>query len=329
MHFGLKNNCDQLKTIVKLAIFSAVFAFGCTLLGYLFLPFAAAYYAAVLVYERGGRRIASYVVPIVMFTLNLILRGLYSLEAVAYVAVALIMYFCITRGASNAETSFYLSACIAVMILISAVLLAFEMTQITELVSVKQFYQGIYENYKDYFVQNVSKLLNSTNEGELFLLYNSYEVELLFVTLAVSLVSVFLIASFALSGVTVKCFKRIIRRYSADECGILEWKFRTSGLVAYFYIAISLLSIFSNSGIGTYSYTLMVLNSVFSAVYLYLGLKFFIGFFLSRGRSRFFALVMCVIAFVLLSGYSVQAFSYLGVVCNLVANRSDKKKALK
>ena len=326
MQSYVSDKTDKGRTVLKLSVLCALSVLGCTLLGYFILPFAAAYYATILISERGTRRIATYVVPIIMFTVNFFLRGFYSLEAIAYIAVALVIYFCFTKGVSKGETVFYTTLCVALLILASAVLLSFELTKSAELLSVKQFYMNLYNSYRAFFVDTVSSLTQTTNDGKVFFLFNTYEVEEMFRMLVMSIVPLFFISSFAVSGLTLKCFCRNVRNLPAEEYEVDDWRLKVPSIVSYFFIATVILSLMMGASDGIFGYTLMTVHSIFTALFLYMGFRYFYGFFLSRGRSAFFATVICIVVFVLLSSYSVSIFSYLGVICCLVSAGKAKKE---
>ena len=142
----LLQNCKISYTalMTRLAVSCVLSVIGCILLGYFMLPLAAAFYAGVLLYEKPNKRILSYVIPIVMFTLNLLLSGLFSLEAIAYVLVGLVIYICSSKNKSKGESVFWTTLLIAVLILISAIILPFDLNGSVGLISIKQFYSNLY-----------------------------------------------------------------------------------------------------------------------------------------------------------------------------------------
>ena len=326
MRLILKNEESYGRTITRLSILAVLSVFGCTLLGYFMLPFASAFYAGILIYEKPSKRVVSYVLPAVMFTVNLLLRGLYSLEAVAYIAVALIIYFSTCRCSSKAETSFWISLVVAVMIIASAIFLAFEKTGSFEILSIKQFYSNLYSNYRDFFVKTVTSLKVTDKNGMMFFAYNVYEAELLFRELIITLVPMLLVLSFVISGFTLKILSSIVERYSGEDSGIYEWSFKTPNLVAYFYLILSLIQIFGSDDDGSIFYfTVMSLSTLFSVVYAYIGVKFVYYFILSRGKSRLFAIILILILFIILSSFVTQIISYLGVIVNIITNKISSK----
>ena len=79
-----------------------LFGFACLLCGYLLLPLAAGFYAALLSTEKKGTRVLSYLVPLFLLVINIFLNGFYSLEAVSYVVVGAILFVGFDKRKSKA-----------------------------------------------------------------------------------------------------------------------------------------------------------------------------------------------------------------------------------
>ena len=324
MQFSIKNKSQYGSVILKLSFFTALSVIGCMLLGYLLLPLAAAFYAGILMYENKTKRVMSYAIPAVMFAINVLLRGFFSLEAIAYVVVGGIIYLASARNASKGEAVFWATLSLAVMMLISAVFLAFESTGAVGIIPVKQFYSNLYRSLYDTFIDTVTSLTVASESGINLFAYNAYEAEAMFFELVILSVPVFLIICFVLIGLTFKCFSRIVKRVSGEESGINAWAFRTSNTVSYFYIIIAALDMFFSSSNGVLALSVTVLNTFFAVVFAYLGVKYVYAFLINKGRSALFSKLAVVVLFVLFSSNAVSIFSYLGVIVNIVTNNSKK-----
>ncbi len=324
MQFLLKNQSQYGAAILKLSALTVLFVVGCMLFGYLLLPPAAAFYAGILVYEKKTKRIMSYAIPAVMFTINFLLRGFYSLEAVAYIFVGVIIYLASTRKLSKGEAVFWVTLAVTVLMLISAVLISFESAGGVGIIPIKQFYSNLYRNFRDAFIDKVSSLTVTLESGTKLFAYNSYEAEAMLFELVILFLPSFLVACFAVAGLTFKCFSRLVDKLSGEESGIYEWSFKTSNTVAYFYILISVLDIFIPSSTGVFAFSLMTLNTFFSVVFAYLGIKNLYAFFINHGRSSLFSKIAIAVVFVLLSSNAVSIFSYIGAIVNIASNNAEK-----
>ena len=81
-------------------------------LGYITFPFAASFFAMLLCCESSGkRRIFSYVVPMLVFIVNIvvgIVTGSFFFECLAFVIIGFLLYFMYSHRVGKAETVFTL-----------------------------------------------------------------------------------------------------------------------------------------------------------------------------------------------------------------------------
>ena len=325
MQISIKREFQHSRIMIKYTLLTLLSAFGCSLLGYVFLPFAAAFYAAVLLFENPGRRVVSYVLPAVVFAMNLLLRGFYSLEAVAYLIVGLIIYVCIKRGKSKGETAFWISFAVLVCMVISAVLLILEFSNGAGYASFRQFFSDTYAEYKEVFLNTITSLVREDADGIQFFAFNLYEANMLLRELIVYLVPVAFLLSFMISGLTLKVFCKAIERNVDDNREIYSWNFATSNIVSYFFICVSVFAMIINSDASMFFYVIFTLNTVFTAVFAYIGLKS-LYIMLSLKKSKAFAIVLMVLGFALLSSFAFQAVSYFGAIVNILTNKVANSK---
>ena len=79
-----------------------------------------------------------------------------------------------------------------------------------------------------------------------------------------------------------------------------------------------------SSSSGVLAFSIASLNTLFSLVFAYLGVKYAYAFFIGKGRSPLFSTIVIVVVFALLSSNAVSIFSYLGAVVNIAVNNSKK-----
>ena len=325
----LKRSSLYGKTVSALSGLTAVAVFGCMLLGYVFLPMASAFYAALLIYENKSKRIVSYVLPVVMFLFNFVIRdfSFYSLEAVAYVVVGLIIYFACIKDVSKGEAVFWTTLAITVMIIVSAIFLAFETLGSFGITPLEQFFSNIFLSYKSLFIDMLTALTVSNKEGISFFAYNPSEAELFFHEIIILLVPLVILFAFFLSGVTFKIFGRVIKAKSGEDCGISGWNFKTSNLVCYFYIVVAIVAIFVSGG-GIFELSVVSINTVFSAVFAYIGVSFIYSVIVSKRKSSFFAIALIAVVCLVFSSFAIQLLSFIGVYFNIFANKLSRRKGV-
>jgi len=326
MQITLNKDFSYRSVMIRYTLLTVLSAIGCSLLGYLLLPFAAAFYAAVLVYEKSERRVVSYVLPVVIFVINFLLRGIYSLEAVAYLAVGLIIFFCVKNNKSKGETSFWISFAILVLAALSFILLLLELSADAGYTSARSFFAEYYGKFKTEFLERVSLLISERGDGEYVFLYNHYEAQMFFREIVIYTIPLTILASFVISGITLKLFVRTVEKNSDENSEIYSWNFGTSNIVSYFYIMLAVVALIANSDGSIFSFVIFTLNTLFTAIFAYIGIKTLYYAILSRKDSRVFAIILIVIMFVLLSSYAFQLASYFGVIVNILMNKALRKQ---
>lgn len=321
MQFLVKNNNSYFKTLSLLALLTALSVFGCAQLGYIFLPFASAFYAALLIYDKTPKKILSVILPILFFIVNFLFRGLYSLEAVAYAVVGVAIYFAVTKKISKGETAFFLTSVLVLLIAVSAIFLAFEVTGRVEAEAITEFYSGLYEKLKTQFVDMLTALTIQDEEGLTVFAYNVHEAAALFMDFLVLLIPLLILFAFLLAGLTLKFFGKTVNKISGDECGISAWRFSISNFIAYFYIAIAVMSMLASADTSVFSTVIVSLNTVLSAPFAYLGFTFVYGVIRAHGKSAFFSASLIVVLCIILPSFSLSLLSFIGVYFNIVSNK--------
>lgn len=323
MNSELRNNRIERPSIAQLALFTALSGIGCLLLGYLLLPVAAAFYAALLTLENKNGKILSYVIPAVIFIINILFNGFFSLEGIAYVAVGAVLYFTYKSGKSKGEAAFYVSLLIVVMIFISAAFLAFDNVGALRVSSIGEFYSQLYLSLKGDFISVVSAMKSVNADGFTEYTTNATEAEAMFNSAVNMLLPFVILVAFLLCGVTFKLFSGRIFRYSDDKEKIVSWNFGTSNAVAYFYIAVSVFSMLGAT--GAFGLVITSLDLVFLAVFAYVGFRV-VHIMISAKKGPRMATVVIIAAIILLSSFAIQLLSYLGVYFTIMFNKAKKDK---
>ena len=306
--------------ILPIAILTVVLGLCCIFVSYIALPFAAAFYAALLISENPTKRILSYVIPAAIFLANLAVNSAYSLEGVAYVLVGLVVYFMFKRGASKGECAFWVTVLIFAMFFLSMLLLAAGEVGIMSQNAISQFYAQYISVAKTAFIDFVTSFVTKNEEGLLYFVCNVEEAEILFNQLLLMLIPALAISAFLISGITFKVFEATLKRYTSGT-DIKRWSFGTSSLLAYTYVILSILDIFTSDSIGVVPVSISVLVSIFAVVYAYLGFKLVYAI-TSKKRGRVIATIILLFAFLLLSSISVRLLSYIGVYYTIYTNRA-------
>jgi hypothetical protein len=310
------------RSFTFIAIVSSVFALLCIFAGYIALPFAAAFYATMLTYEKKEKRIFSYVIPAAFFVLNIFVNGLYSLEGIAYVIVGLILYFTYKYGTSKGEAALYVTVAIFVMMLLSLLFIAFYAIESADFSLAIDFYIDIINEQKSAFVELLSSTKEMVNGIPIDAISES-EAEALYRAFTLLFFPVFVICAFLLAGLTFKTFTLNLRRYSESKTKINSWHFGTNSSLAYFYLAVFIVNIFTSGSEEIYAIVIMFISLVLSVVYAYLGFKF-IHWVLSHKFNPVFATVILVGVILFFNSPVMDLLSFVGVYYTVASNKMSK-----
>ncbi len=312
----LKESYSYKRVMTLLSVLSFISGIAFSLLGELLLPLAVAFYAALIIFENKQRRILSYLIPLLTLAISLLYNGLYGIIAIEYILMALILVLVYTRYGSKAECAIYLTVIASVFIFISLYLGAARTIGDFSFTAVAAYYGDIYSNLKN---QMISYLISIPQEDKTVI--NEGNLEEFFVLLSNMLVSVFAIVSFVLSGIAIKIFFALILKYSKN--GVLKTflHFLPSNLVAYSYIAVTVIYLLSDSD-SLFSLSAFNIYEILMFVFAYVGARFIWIMGKFRGRKTFiFAMIASLLLF---TGLAVQLLSYIGVWITVSTNKNLK-----
>lgn len=291
-----------------------LFGFACLLCGYLLLPLAAGFYAALLSTEKKGTRVLSYLVPLFLLVINIFLNGFYSLEAVSYVVVGAILFVGFDKRKSKAFTTVLATLALVFLMLLSLVLFAFDRVGTFKDFAINKYFIDLYESGKTKFVELATSFKSVDAEGFTFHNINAGDAVDIYNSAVFYLVPLVVIFAFALVGLSAKIqSSRLTSNREGGDDSFPLWRFITTPFIAYSYLAISVLASLNSQGIVGVS--LLFVSLILMAVYFYIGAKFLYEF-LSLKKSRSFALIVIVIAIALFASYALQIISFIGIFVN-------------
>ena len=322
MHQELNKPVSYSKNLTLLSISTFLFGFACILLGYLFLPFAAASYATLLRYEKKNRKIFSYAIPVAIYAINILFNGFFSLEGVIYVAVGVMIYLFNLKERSKNEAVFWITFTLSAFILFSFFAIGFTSNGSLSFSALRAYYAGIYDSLKRVFVSIISSISTADEEGTLFFLFTRENAENIFHSLVLALPSLVIVIAFILTGITFKLFDFFTTRVfpeANENFGI----FIPTKFLAYSFISIAILSVLSSSSPDIFAISINNVNNVLTAVFAYFGLKIAYSI-VKNTRGSLFAVLLIVVALVLFGTTAITLLSFIGVFFALSAKEYGK-----
>lgn len=327
MHQEIKNTSSYSKNLTVLCISSALFGLGCVMLGYLFLPFAAASYAMLLHYEKKSLRIFSYVIPVAIFVINVllnsvILNNFFSHEGIFYVIIGALLYHLNEKKKSKRETVFYLTLTLSALLIFSLFSIGFSANSSLSFSSLRAFYSGTYDKVKRIFIELVSSISTADESGNLFFIFTRDNAENIFHGFLLSIPSYLLIIAFFLTGLTYKFYDFYRIRFFSKKKEEFE-RFVPSKFLAYSYIAVAILSLLSSSGNDVFAITIQNVNTFLMFVFAYTGLTVAYTIF-KIARGPLFATALIVFAFLFLASNALLILSFFGVFFAISSSRAKE-----
>ncbi len=323
----LRENLPYTKTIVYIAVLAALSGVLTSLVGELLLPFAAAFYAALLLFEKNTKKTLSVFIGVAIVVANvaigIAMKSYIPILSIEIVLVAFAIFYMYSKGFGKGECVFIVTAIITVMLVLSLIFSAFYAQGEYTWEAVNSFYSEFYENAKLDFIEQLTDITAALPDGTAEMIFSTEEAGNMFDSIVSALISFLIIIGFFIAGITFKIFSLIVRTCADKQDAIKAWSFSTSNVVAYFYIALILLSFFVGAGTDVIAVTVSNLYNVFMFVYAYIGFKYAHAVF-SAKKNPVFVFIILIIAVLLMSSFAITLLSMFGVFYTFGSNKSTK-----
>ena len=296
-------------SLLSLVLLTFLGAMGCMLLGYIVLPFAAAFYAALIFTEKKSKFLFSYLIPIFSVAINFLLNGPYSLEGVSFAAVGFLIYYLYGKNKSKNETVFWVALLILLLFVLSGFFLAFRETDTFKMSAVVDFYGKIYNTQKANFTTLLLGMATKNEAGITTYLFNPSDAELYFIEAVKMLIPLIPVIAFLLCGLSMKIFSRKIFQFREEQVKISNWKFCPPTIIAYFFLIVSILTIFVSDGI--FAEALVWIDFIFSFVFAYMGIKF-INMLSKQAHGGRIVLMIFILMLFLSTSFAIGLLTYFG-----------------
>jgi hypothetical protein len=300
------------------------------LFGDFVIPVISAILAALFTFENSHKRFLSYFVSLVLVVLNIaalvFVDGYCSFFGFFAVLFAAIIYISFTHGVSKADCVFALTAAGSILVALTFVYFAMTFTNNYTLSAVADFvalFREAFVRFMDESVNSVIAAMPESKEQLSALISNAGTV---FDSFKMTSPSFAVMVGFVLCGVALKIYSFLVFKMSDLGHSVFDWKFKTSKIFAYFYVVLSLVSIFTLSASSIFSVAVTNLYNIFTVVYAYFGFNLAVNL-LSARRSKGFAFILLIIAILALSSFAIEILSLMGVFYCITDNKRQGDKA--
>ncbi|MBR4835449.1 MAG: hypothetical protein IKU99_00415 [Clostridia bacterium] len=274
------------------------------------------------------RRIYFIVTSSVLAILNIaaiVLKIGLTLFAFEGIALAALLAACFMKKSDKAEASLIMTAVCAGFTFVNLVILPMIELNTFDFGMVADYYLEMVDSLREAFVETAMEAYGQIlasggieiSESIVTELYNHQ------LTMAISYI---VIICFAVVGIAMKLFAKLYTRLCEDNSPVIYWRFRTTSVFAYFYIALMFLSIFTSTSGGVLGITIGNLYNIFLIVYAYIGFNQAVAMLSVKVRPAVAILIIVVVTVVAMS-FALQLLAVLGVLYTIRKNREAIPKA--
>ncbi len=307
----LKDTHSYSTVMLLLSVLTFIFGTAFAIFGELLLPFATASAAALFVFEKPNRRILSFAIPSATLVIAFVLNGFYAAICVEYIILAFLLAFLYRKGVSKAECVTYMTVITAVFMIIALYLGAGKAMGSFTFESVSDFYSDIYARFRSMLVDFMSTRVITLPDGTVENYMSVEEAGYLFDSFAKLLPAIISATSLILTAISVKLFTAFA--FKLCKYGILKTfaQFIPSALVAYAYIAATVISALTGVNGGWLAVAITNASEIMMLVFAYIGFNYFSAIArLSSGRSTVYFII--VAALLLFGGAAIQLLAFVG-----------------
>ena len=327
MDIKLKSSLTNKKTLLILSLLSILLGLISVAIGDILMPLMVAVLAMIFLVDD-ERRIYFIVTSSVLAILNIaaiVLKIGLTLFAFEGIALAALLAICFMKKSDKAETSLVMTTVCIGFTIVNLVMLPMIELNTFDFGMVADYYLEMVDSLREAFVQTAMEAYGQIlasggieiSESIVTELYNHQ------LTMAISYI---VIICFAVVGIAMKLFAKLYTRLCEDNSPVIYWRFRTTSVFAYFYIALMFLSVFTSTSGGVLGITIGNLYNIFLIVYAYIGFNQAVAMLSVKVRPAVAILIIVVVTVVAMS-FALQLLAVLGVLYTIRKNREAIPKA--
>lgn len=321
MKTELRTSLSQKKTLIIISLICLLSGVLCIVFGQLLLPLTISTLACIFIFDDEKRRYFGYTLSGLLVILNaaaLVLKLSVSFFSIQAIIVAALIAISFVKQSSKAETAFLLTVISSIFIVASAVFLAMTETGVYTIDSVVDFYNNLSKSLREVFSVNAFNIY-----GDAFatagVKVTVEDFGLIFDSFLGTVISYIVIFAFGVVGVSFKLFSIITARVAKDVVPLYKWRFMTTNVFAYFYVALVFLSIFIPATDSIFALTIDNTYNIFMTIYAYVGFNVAVSI-LSAKMKPVFAILVVFAAMLTLFSFAVSVLSLLGVMFTIRKN---------
>lgn len=327
MDIKLKSSLTNKKTLLILSLLSILLGLISVLLGDILVPLVVAVLAIILLVDD-NKRIYCIVTSSILVIINiaaLVLKIGFTLFAFESIALAAILAIFFTKKNDKAETALIMTVVCAGFTLVNLAMLPMIELNTFDFGMVADYYLEMVDTLRVTFVETAMEAYGQILASGGIKLSESVATALYNHQLTM-IISYIVIVCFAVVGIAMKLFAKLYTRLCEDSSPVIYWRFMTTSVFAYFYIALMFLSVFTSTSGGVLGITIGNLYNIFLIVYAYVGFNQAVAMLSVKVRPAVATLIVAAVTLVAMS-FALQLLAVLGVLYTIRKNREAIPKA--
>lgn len=327
MKLELKDRVKSTGGRILLAILVIIASVLCSLLsqlGIILIPVISVLLTILYISERGAKPAISLTVSVLLIVSDLIFNSLYSLCALVSVIIALLVYFSLTRSIfTKGECAIVVTFVIAILFGYMTFTSAFYEIGRVDFAAALEHFGKITEEVKDLWREAINSFIAAAPAGKLPEELTPELLEAMFDSALAATVSVVVIFSFLVAGITFKLLGAVLGAVLVDREDIDAWRFMLSPAYAYAYVIAYFVSMFFTEA-NVFSIAIINFVNAFAAILAYIGFVFVISVLEQRFSSKLAAVIVAVIALLMFSTAAVPILAFAGTFAVIMYDKAKK-----
>ena len=327
MDIKLKSSLTNKKTLLILSLSSILLGFISVIVGDILVPLLVAVLAIMFLVDD-DRRVYVIVTSSVLVIFNIaavVLKIGFTLFAFESIALAVLLAVLFAKKNDKAESSLIMTAVCVAFTLINFVMLPMIELNTLDFGMVADCYLEMVDTLRITFVETAMEAYGQIlasggieiSESAVTEVYNHQ------ITMAISYI---VIICFAVVGIAMKLFTMLYTKIFEDTSPVIYWRFITTSVFAYFYIALMFISVFTSTSGGVLGITVGNLYNIFLIVYAYVGFNQAVAMLSVKVRPAVATIIVAAVTVVAMS-FALQLLAVLGVLYTIRKNREAIPKA--
>ena len=312
MKTEFKSTISPKKTLSTITIFFALSAIFCCLIGDILLPLCIGLLSVLYVFGEKTKHAKAASVAIIAFNVVVIFLGITSsLFGFAAVVLAKMLAGSFLRKGSKADNAYMMTVVCSLFTVGAFVLLAMFDTGRFTVDAVMAYYEEIGNVIRELMLKLYGQVDPTILQAS-GLTFSAEDINYIVDYMLSLVIAYVFIASFIAVGLSMKLFKAVSCKIADDKAPFEKWQFNTTPIFAYFYLILTLASMFVEANGDALSIAIINLNAIFSAIFIYVGYKALV-ILLSRRMNPKLAGFLIIVGMLVLSSLATQIVSIFGL----------------